>query len=88
MSAFRELLRERYSHTGLVPIHEVRQMIAARHGEPAARHEALDGQVRQLRRDGRVRMVSIADQGRATSEQLGQSIPGENEIFFYLGEPL
>lgn len=88
LAVFRELLRERYSHTGLVPIHEVRQLIATRHGESAARHDALDPQIRQLRRSGRVRLVSIADQSRATSEQLGQSIPGENEIFFYLGEPL
>jgi hypothetical protein len=80
-------LREKHWHTAMVPIHEIRQRIAARQGERAARHDVLDERVRQLRREDRLRLISLSDLSRATPEQLADSIPGDNETFFYVGEP-
>jgi len=87
LAEFRELLREKHWHTGMVPIHEIRQRVAAGQGERAARHDVLDERVRQLRRADRLRLISLSDLSRATPEQLADSIPGDNETFFYVGEP-
>lgn len=81
---FEELRRERHSHTGLVPIHEIRAGIAAKYGPEAARHDVLDEPICELWRQGRVRMVAITDLGRVTPEQLNDSIPGVHETLFYL----
>jgi DNA-binding MarR family transcriptional regulator len=81
---FEELLRERYGHTGLVPIHEVRERMASKYGAAAARHEALDEPIKELWRQGRVRLISLTDLQKATDEQLNASIPGVNETLFYL----
>jgi hypothetical protein len=42
LAEFQDLLRECHCRTGLVPIHEVRQRIAAQFGPSAARHDVLD----------------------------------------------
>jgi hypothetical protein len=84
LAEFEELHRERHGHTGLVPIHEVRQRIADRFGPEAARHNVFDGQVQLLRQQQRIRMVPISDLRDATREQLNDSIPGVNETLFYL----
>lgn len=81
---FDDLRRERYGHTGLVPIHEIRARIAAEYGTEAARHDVLDEPIRELWRQGRVRMVALSDLGRATPEQLNDSVPGVHETLFYL----
>jgi predicted transcriptional regulator len=81
---FEELLRERHSHTGLVPIHEIRKQIAANYGPNLARHDVLDEPIRELWRQGRLRMVALADLQRATPEQLNDSVPGVHETLFYL----
>jgi hypothetical protein len=81
---FRELLREKYSRTGMVPIHEVRQRIAERLGTEAARHDFFDAQLHRLRQADRLRMVPISFLGDATPEQLNDSVPGVNETLFYL----
>jgi predicted transcriptional regulator len=79
-----ELLREKHSRTGMVPIHELRRAVAAKYGPEASRHENLDPLLKQLRRDGRARLIAIGDRSRVTPEQLDDSIPGENETFFYV----
>jgi hypothetical protein len=84
LAEFEELHRERHGHTGLVPIHEVRQRIADRFGPEAARHNVFDAQVQLLRQQQRIRMVPISDLRDATREQLNDSIPGVNETLFYL----
>jgi DNA-binding PadR family transcriptional regulator len=84
LQTFQELLRERYGHSGLVPIHDVRRHIAKEYGPEAARHDAFDEQVKQLSRQKRVRLLSISDLRDATREQLEDSIPGVNETLFYL----
>jgi DNA-binding MarR family transcriptional regulator len=79
-----ELRSERYLRTGMVPIWDLRRQVAARIGQEAATHATLDPLLKQLRRQDRVRLVSIADRSRATTDQLDDSIPGENETFFYV----
>jgi hypothetical protein len=81
---FEELRRERHSHTGLVPIHEIRLRIAEKYGASIARHDVLDEPIRELWRQDRVRMVALADLQRATPEQLNDSVPGVHETLFYL----
>jgi predicted transcriptional regulator len=84
VAEFEELYRERHHHRGLVPIHEVREGIAARFGPDSARHDVFDPQVQRLRQAGRVRIVPISDLRSATAAQLNDSIPGVNETLFYL----
>jgi predicted transcriptional regulator len=81
---FEELRRERHGFSGLVPIHEARMRIAENFGPTAARHDAFDDAVFELRQSGRLRLVAISDLSKATSEQLNASIPGNSETLFYL----
>jgi DNA-binding PadR family transcriptional regulator len=82
----KDLLRERHGHTGLVPIFELRRRIKAKFGDLPASHSDLDGRLKRLRREYRLRLVSISDRSRATAEELSESVPGEEEMFFYVGE--
>jgi hypothetical protein len=81
---FEELRRERYSHTRLVPIWDVRRSIRSRLGEDAARHSVLDKEILSLWRDGRLRLVPINDGRGATPEEMQDAIPGEHQTWFYL----
>ncbi len=81
---FLELLRERHSAEGLVPIHEIREQLRAKYGDEAGRHDLMDEAIRQLWRDGKVRMLPISDPHGVTQEQLNDSIQGVNETLFYL----
>jgi hypothetical protein len=78
------LRRERFARTGKVPVHELRAAIAAKYGPEAARHATLDRRLVELDRGEQVRLISIGDQGRATRQQLDDSIPGEGEVFFLI----
>ena len=82
--AFEELRREKYQRSGMVPIYEIRRQVAARLGPTAARHDVFDEAAKQLWRSGRVRMVSIAEPDKATTDQLRDSIEGIGETLFYL----
>jgi hypothetical protein len=62
----------------LVPVHELRAKV------PAPDKAAFDDAARSLWREGKVRLVSLADLQKATAAQLDASIPGTNETFFYL----
>jgi hypothetical protein len=62
----------------LVPVHELRAKV------PAPDRAAFDDAARTLWREGKVRLVSLADLHKATVAQLDASIPGTNETFFYL----
>jgi len=84
MEIFRELLRERYSITKMVPIHEVRAKIHSRYGEDAASHAVLDVTILNLWRGKQVRLISLEDAGAATLAQRQDSIPGVGETLFYL----
>jgi predicted transcriptional regulator len=70
---------------GRVPIHELRRRIAARFGPQSARHEVLDEQIRQLGRQGRLRLVPVRDPDAVSEQQLRDSIPGpDSGTLFYL----
>ena len=85
LEAFDALRRDaRFSRDAIVPVYELRRYLAARHGPEAGAHAALDPLLFQLRREKRLRMVSIGDLSQASREQLDESVPGENETFFYL----
>jgi len=84
LDAFEELLRERHSSSGMVPIHEVRALLHERLGPEQAEHKTFDPCVKALRREGRLRVISISDLRSATREQLDDSIPGVHETLFYL----
>lgn len=83
----RELLRESFGHTRLVPIHELRRRMSETYGAEAARHDRLDTALQALQQQGDVRLIALTDLSRATADQLNQSIPGWNETFFYLELP-
>ena len=83
LEVFEELRREKYGHTGMVPIHEIRREIAGRHGPAAARHDALDEAIKRLGRE-RLRMLPINDASHVSAEELNDSIRGLNETWFYL----
>ena len=72
------------SPTPLVEIHAVRGEINDQNGPEWASHESFDQAVHECRRQGLFRMLSISNPGKATKEQIQDSIPGEYELFFYL----
>ena len=84
MEIFHELLRERYSNDSRVPIHEVRRTITNRFGPEAASHKVFDGILLGLDRKGMVRLVSIDDRSRATSQQLQDSIAASEGTLFHI----
>jgi hypothetical protein len=84
LDAFEELRRERFARNGIVPVFELRRLLAARHGPEAGSHAVLDPILKQMRREKRLRLIAIGDLSEATIEQLDDSVPGENETFFYL----
>jgi len=82
--AFEELLRERHTVTGMVPIHEVRTEVRRQLGDQAAKHNSFDPVVLRLRQTSQFRLVPITDQSMASTDQLQASIPGMGETLFYL----
>ena len=87
LAEFQDLRNRRHGQTGLVPIHEVRQKIAAQFGPAAARHEVLDEVILGLWRERRIGLESISDRSSATEQQLGDGIPDEHSTLFYLEVP-
>jgi DNA-binding PadR family transcriptional regulator len=83
MDIFHELLRERFANLDMVPIHEIRREVAERHGAYTASHAVFDDLFLGLRREKKLRLISISDRSRATFEQLRDSIVGVGETFFY-----
>jgi predicted transcriptional regulator len=84
LEEFDDLLREKHSRDGMVPIHEVRARVRQKYGADLARHDVLDAEIQRLRREGKVRLSAIADLQQANQDQLDDSIPGVNETLFYI----
>src|SRR3984957_12001835 len=84
LEAFETLRRERFARNGIVPVFELRRLLIARHGTEAVSHATLDPLLKQMRREKRLRMIAIGDLSEATTDQLDDSLPGENETFFYI----
>ncbi len=84
MKIFGELLRERFTVIGMVPIHEIRREVRARFGPQAASHAVMDELLLHLRRTKKAKLVSIDDRSGATQEQLQDSVFAVGETFFYM----
>jgi hypothetical protein len=82
LAEFERLRQDRYAQHGMVPIHALRGAIAQRFGPAAADHDSLDPLLKELRRQGQIRLVALGNAGAATEQQIADSIPGENEIYF------
>lgn len=84
LAEYERLKEERFAEYGMVPIHELRRVVAERFGADAASHEVLDSLLKDLRREKRIRLVAIGNAGDASQQQLDDSICGENEIYFMI----
>ena len=80
---FHDLLRGEFAGLQMVPIHELRRVVAERFGPHAASHSAFDERLLDLRRTDKLRLISIDDRSRATPDQLRNSISAVGETFFY-----
>jgi hypothetical protein len=81
---FAELRREKYGHSGLVPIPEIRRSIAARLGPDSARHDVLDDVIKGLVRDRKLNIIPLNDATGVSVEARNEGIPGSQETWFYL----
>ncbi len=84
LTEFERLKRERYAEHGMVPIHELRRIIADRFGPAAAEHDVFDTVLKELRRERQIRLVALGDGGIVSEQQIADSIRGENEIYFMI----
>ena len=70
----------------LLPIHELRDYIAAKYGAEAASHANLDPQLKKMRGD-KLDMNGIQEQQHLTETQRKALIPGLGETFGYVSNP-
>jgi DNA-binding PadR family transcriptional regulator len=84
MEIFHRLLRERHANDTRVPIHEVRAEVARLHGPSPAAHDTLDPVLNRLDKTGKVRLVEIDDRGRATAQQLQDSMHVSSGTLFFM----
>ncbi len=66
----------------MVPIHEIRASLKAKH--PDMTDDQFNGLLLDMRRQKKVRLVSIDDRSRATPQQLAGSVFAVGETFFYV----
>ncbi len=78
------LRADKYAGKDLIPIHEVRRLVAERHGDEAAGHPSFDPLIKRMRREEQLELIAISDNRGATQEQLDNAIPGMNETLFYI----
>ncbi len=80
---FHELLRGPFANLRMVPIHEIRRRVVEQYGTHAVSHAAFNDLLLELRRTDKLRLVSIDDRSRATTDQLRDSVFAVGETFFY-----
>ncbi|MEZ6121556.1 MAG: hypothetical protein R3C49_00115 [Planctomycetaceae bacterium] len=78
-----ELKANQFHAASYVPVYAVRRAIAARFGTEASGHNRLDDIIRQLRNEGRLRLVAITDLN-VPADQLADAIPGMGQTLFYM----
>jgi hypothetical protein len=83
-TVFAELKREKYGHTGLVPIPEVRRAIGGRLGPQAALHEVFDEVIKGLVKSGALNIVPLNDATGVSIDDRNDAIPGTQETWYYL----
>lgn len=79
-----QLRSDKYAGKDLIPIHEVRRLVAEHHGDEAAGHPAFDPLLKRMRGEGQLELMAISDNRSVTREQIDDSIPGMNETLFYI----
>jgi hypothetical protein len=79
-----QLRADKYSGKDLIPIHEVRRLVAQDHGQDVASHPAFDPVLRRMWSEGIFELIAISDGRDATQQQIDDSIPGLNETIFYI----
>lgn len=79
-----QLRSDKFAGKDLIPIHEVRRLVAEQHSDEAASHPAFDPLIKRMRSEGQLELIAISDNRDATREQLDNSIPGMNETLFYI----
>lgn len=83
--AFVEQLKaDRYAGKDLIPIHEVRSLVAQHHGADAAGHATFDELLMTMRADEEIKIIAIADSRDTPRSHLDDSIPGMNETLFFI----
>ena len=79
-----QLKADKYAGRDLIPIHEVRKLVAQHHGDHAATHPVFDPLLKRMRADGEIEIIAIADTRDTPQEFLDDSIPGMNETLFFI----
>lgn len=79
-----QLKADRYAGKSLIPIHEVRRLVAQDHGDHAASHPVFDRLLMSMRGDGELEIIAIADSRDTPEQHLEDSIPGRNETLFFI----
>ena len=79
-----QLRADKYAGKHLVPIHEVRALVARHHGEHAASHPVFDRVLKGMRADDELKIIAIADSRDTPQGHLDDSIPGLNETLFFI----
>jgi len=79
-----QLRQDKYAGKDLIPIHEVRRLVAEHHGAEAAGHPTFDPLIKRMRSEDELELIAISDNRDATQQQLDDSIPGMNETIFFV----
>ncbi len=78
------LKADKYAGRDLIPIHEVRTLVAHHHGPEAAGHPVFDPLLKRMRSEGELEIIAIADSRDTPQQHLDDSIPGMNETLFFI----
>ena len=82
-----QLQANQYAGRDQIPIHEVRALVARHHGAHAASHPVFDKLLKRMRSVGDLEISAIADSRHTSPEHLDASIPGMNEVLFFIDIP-
>ena len=79
-----QLKADKFAGRDLIPIHEVRSLVAHHHGTEAASHPTFDPMLKRMRSEGELEIIAIADSRDTPQQHLDDSIPGMNETLFFI----
>ena len=79
-----QLKADKYAGRDLIPIHEVRTLVAQNHGTHAASHPVFDRLLKTMRSEEELELEAIADKRDTPQQHLDDSIPGLNETLFFI----
>ncbi len=79
-----QLKADKFAGRNLIPIHEVRSLVAHHHGPQAASHPVFDRLLKTMRSEGELAIIAIADSRDTPQHQLDDAIPGMNETLFFI----